>query len=84
MQNQNNKKYFWDYTNNCSDKFKLIRLFEYASFPDLLKISFELVKKHILEIDINKLRTSESRKKFLQYIKENFSKYNSWEEIILD
>jgi len=43
-------KYFWDHTRNASDIFKLKRLLEYASFPDLLKIPFEILKSNIHHI----------------------------------
>jgi hypothetical protein len=55
-------RYFWDClppagasafaSQYISAAFKLKRLFEYASFPDLLKIPFDYVKTHIHQIDL--------------------------------
>ncbi|MCP4158019.1 MAG: hypothetical protein GY757_60485, partial [bacterium] len=56
MPNLNNlNRYFWDNTQGASDAFKLKRLFEYASFPDLLKIPFDYVKTHFQGVDLNRL-----------------------------
>lgn len=81
MQNQNNK-YFWDYTENASDVFKLRRFFEYASFPDLIKIPFALIKENINKIALMQLRAPQSRIKFLQLINKESSNCESWEEAI--
>ncbi|HPG30302.1 MAG TPA: hypothetical protein PKY81_05550 [bacterium] len=77
-----NNNYFWDYSENSSEVFKLKRIFEYASFPDLIKISFKLVKKYIGEIDLKNLRTSNNRIEFLELVKKKSQKSNSWEDVI--
>jgi hypothetical protein len=81
MLKQNNK-YFWDYSKNSSEVYKLKRIFEYASFPDLIKIPFKLVKKYIGEIDLKNLRTSNCRIEFLKLIKQKCQKSDSWEAAI--
>jgi len=75
-------KYFWDHTQNASDVFKLRRLFEYASFPDLIKIPFVFLKKNSHNIDINKLRTSKDRINFLKRIKNSLEDSQNWDEVI--
>ncbi len=81
MQNLENK-YFWDHTGNAGEVFKLRRLFEYASFPDLIKIPFDRVKSNINAIDLSKLRTTEKRIKFLMLIQKSAPFCNTWEEAI--
>ncbi|MCK4766343.1 MAG: hypothetical protein KAW12_29375 [Candidatus Aminicenantes bacterium] len=75
-------KYFWDHTGNASDAFKLKRLFEYASFPDLLKIPFDFVKTNINEIDASRLRTSKTRIIFITRMKEVIKNCSAWDEIV--
>ena len=74
-------KYFWDHTQNASDTFKLKRLFEYASFPDLIKIPLDFVKANIDSIDPLKLRTSETRIRFISKTKEVIDKCSSWDDV---
>ncbi len=51
-------KYFWDGASGMSEEFKLKRMLEYASFPDLLSYPLENLKKYISVIDVDKLRTT--------------------------
>lgn len=85
MQNQFNPKldqYFWDHTQTASDTFKLRRLLEYASFPDLLKIPFDFVRQNILSIHPATLRTSATRILFTEKIKEYIPQSLSWDDLI--
>ncbi len=75
-------KYFWDHTQNASDHFKLKRLFEYAGFPDLLKIPFDFVKQNINSIDTSRLRTSQVRIRFVKQISEVIDDCHNWDEAI--
>ena len=75
-------KYFWDGIEGYSEKFKLRRIIEYASFPDLLKYPFDKVQKYLPELNIDKFRTGEKRKKFIKIILLHLSDFDSWEEII--
>lgn len=76
------KKYFWDHTQNASDEFKLKRLIEYASFPDLMKIPFELVKANFKKIDFTRLRTSQKRIEFMIRLGTYIPQSSTWEEAI--
>ncbi|MFC2141061.1 hypothetical protein ACFLQP_02060 [Acidobacteriota bacterium] len=75
-------KYFWDHTRNASDIFKLKRLLEYASFPDLLKIPFEILKSNIHRIDAETLRTSETRRRFVKEIQNYIDSSSDWDETL--
>jgi hypothetical protein len=75
-------KYFWDNTRNASEIFKLKRLLEYASFPDLLKIPFEILKFNIHHIDVERLRTSETRRRFVKEIQNYIHSSRDWDETI--
>ena len=75
-------KYFWDGKENISEKYKLRRIIEYASFPDLLKYPFDDVKKYLPDLNIDKLRTGEKRKNFIKIILPHLSDFDSWEDII--
>jgi len=79
---QSLNKYFWDQTLNSSTNFKIKRLFEYASFPDLLKVPFEQVKKEICLIDLEKLRTGGKRIAFLKNIRDCVSFVDTWDEAL--
>lgn len=79
---QNLNRYFWDQTIDSSIRFKIERLLEYASFPDLLKIPFELLKKEIGHIDLERLRTGEKRISFLKRLKDSVSSVDTWDEAI--
>ena len=79
----NFKKYFWDGNEDSfSPQFRLSRVIEYASFPDLLRYPFEEVKIVINHISIEHLHIGESRKKFLFYIKPYVQMSDSWDEAI--
>jgi hypothetical protein len=75
------ERYFWDHTQDASDAFKLKRLIEYASFPDLVKIPFDFVKENIENIDTSKLRTSETRIEFIKRMKEIIGDCFSWDDV---
>ncbi len=75
-------KYFWDHTQGASDAFKLKRLFEYAGFPDLIKIPFSYVKENLHLVDLRRLRTSEKRIDFLLRMKVEAGDCESWDEAI--
>lgn len=76
-------KYFWDHTRNASDLYKLKRLLEYAAFPDLLRIPFEFVKSNIHLIDAERLRTSQTRRRFVREIQNYILSSSSWDETIM-
>jgi hypothetical protein len=65
---KNLKNYFWDGDSNISEEFKLQRIIEYASFPDLISYPFVDLKTYLPLIKINRLRTSEKRKQFIELI----------------
>ena len=75
-------KYFWDHTRNASDLFKLKRLLEYASFPDLLKIPFEILKANIHHIKAETLRTSETRRRFVKELQNYIHSSSNWDETL--
>jgi hypothetical protein len=74
-------KYFWDGDSNLSNEFKLRRILEYASFPDLIAYSFEDIKKYLPQMNLDRLRTSEKRIEFLQVIKPFLSNAENWDEL---
>ena len=76
------EKYFWDGTENISDTFFVKRMLEYATFPDVLKIPFAVFVCEIKRIDISKLRTSKSRKRFLELLIPYLNQSDSWRELI--
>jgi len=78
----NHNKYFWDGTENLSTRFKVQRMIEYASFPDMINFPFEEFQKGIEQINLEKLRTSEKRKRFIIMAKPYISTSNNWEEIV--
>ena len=68
--------------NNLHPAFKLKRIIEYASFPDLLKYPFSEFKDHIDEIDIDKFwprggKREKLIRELLPYVKDS----DSWEEL---
>jgi len=75
-------KYFWDGKRNISEEFKLKRILEYASFPDLIAYPFEELKKYLSSINIDGLRTSRKRKTFIKLIMPFVSQSESWDDII--
>lgn len=75
--------YFWDSpAETFSEEFRLRRILEYASFPALIKYPFEHLKNNLNKIDINSLRTSFSRKKFILLLKPYILSNNNWNEAI--
>lgn len=79
---KNLAKYFWDGQTNISGTYKLRRILEYASFPDMISYPFEDVKKYLPFIKIEKLRTSSKRIDFLKAIKPNIPQSKTWDEAI--
>jgi hypothetical protein len=79
---KNTDKYFWDGKQNISGEYKLKRILEYASFPDLIAYPVEELKKHLQSINIDGLRTSQKRKTFLKLIMPFVSQSESWDDII--
>jgi len=74
-------KYFWDGDQNLSDEFKLKRILEYASFPDLIAYPFDDMKKYLPNLNIDRLRTSEKRIGFLKVIRPFLANSNNWDEV---
>lgn len=79
---KNIDKYFWDGGLNISGEYKLKRILEYASFPDLIAYPVEYLKKYLPTINIDELRTSQKRKTFIKLIMPLISKSQSWDDII--
>lgn len=75
-------KYFWNFTQGASDPFKLKRLLEYASFPDLLKIPFDFFKSNYYKVNLEKLRTSKNRICILQRMKNVIDECQNWDELL--
>jgi hypothetical protein len=75
-------KYFWDGSENLSTRFKVQRMIEYASFPDMINFPFREFQQGIEKIDLEKLRTSEKRKRFIIMAKPHIVGSQSWEEIV--
>ena len=63
------------------DEFKLIRILEYASFPDLIAYPFENMKKYLPDLNIDRLRTSENRIGFLKVIRPFLVNSSNWDEV---
>jgi hypothetical protein len=79
----NLKRYFWDSPiESFSEEYRLRRIIEYASFPDLIKYPFEELRKSINKIDINSLRTNEQRKQFVLILKPYILNSTSWNEAL--
>jgi len=76
------KKYFWDGQENFTGPARLQRIIEYASFPDFIAYPFEEFKSNIVKININRLRTSENRKKLIKLALSHLDSCKSWEEVI--
>jgi hypothetical protein len=77
---QNN--YFWDGSENLSTSFKVKRMIEYGSFPDMINFPFKEFQEGIKSIDLEKLRTSEKRKRFIIMAKPYIADSQNWDEII--
>ena len=76
------KKYFWDGTENISDNFILKRIIEYSSFPDMIKLDYDILFKNIADINLDRLRTDVKRILFIKAILPYIPESNSWEECI--
>lgn len=76
-------RYFWDHTEAASDRFRLTRLLEYASFEDLMKVPFDLVRGSLAEVEPARLRTTEKRRRFVLLIAPFVDQASSWREAIL-
>ncbi len=75
-------KYFWDGGSECcSGTFKLHRIIEYASFPDLIQYPFSEVKQNLAQIDLKKLRTSQSRIDFMHFVLGKITVVSTWDEL---
>ncbi len=75
-------KYFWDGEDSISEEYKLKRILEYASSPDLITYPVEDLKKVFPAGDIAGLRTSSQRKEFIALIMPFLSDAQSWEDMI--
>lgn len=75
-------KYFWDGSENLSIRFKVQRIVEYGSFPDMINFPFKDFQEGIENIDPEKLRTSEKRKRFIIMAKPYIAGSQNWEEIV--
>lgn len=75
-------KYFWDGKDHISEEYRLKRILEYASFPDLITYPVEDLKKVLPAIDIDGLRTSRKRKAFIKLIMPFVPDAQSWEDMI--
>lgn len=70
---------FWDGSpETFSREARVKRLFEYGSFPEIVRYPFEEIQTSLRSIQINLLRTSESRKKMLMYLKPYLLNSKSW------
>lgn len=76
-------KYFWDTQDKekFSSIYKLQRIIEYASFPDLIKYPFAEFKQYIYHLDIDKLWTGEKRKNFIKSLLPFIKNANNWDEL---
>ncbi len=81
MQNRFNK-YFWDGQSNLSGTYKLKRILEYASFPDLIHYPWNELKMYLPELDIDSLRTSEKRITFIKFIAPYLNESESWDDVL--
>ncbi len=75
-------KYFWDGTTNISHEFILQRILEYASFADILKLSFEDVKKYLPKLNLSSFRTSKKRIEFIKLLLQHLNSANDWKTAI--
>ena len=75
-------KYFWDGDGSISEAYKLKRILEYASPPDLITYPVEDLKKYLPAIHVDGLRTGPQRKEFIALIMPFLSDAQSWEDMI--
>lgn len=76
------KKYFWDGLDNISQKFILKRILEYASFPDMIKLDYDILSENIGNINLDRLRTDIKRILFIKTLLPYIPESSSWEECI--
>ncbi len=58
------------------------RILEYASFPDLVAYPFDKFKQHLSSINVDDLRTSEKRRRFIRLILPMVSRARSWDDLL--
>jgi len=76
-------KYFWDSPiDTFSPEFRLIRILEYASFPDLFIYPFDNYKNLLPKINLDSCRIPESRKILLKAITPFLEESSSLDEAI--
>ena len=76
-------KYFWDSPiETFLPKFRLMRILEYASFPDLFSYPFDDFKTLLAKIELDSFRIPESRKILLECIRPFLADSSSLEEAI--
>ncbi|MBC8184657.1 hypothetical protein H8E88_26480 [candidate division KSB1 bacterium] len=79
----NLNKYFWDSPiETFSPEFRLIRILEYASFPDLFLYPFDNFKILLEKIELDRYRIPESRKILMECIKPFLANSSSLDEAI--
>lgn len=79
---KNMDKYFWDGDSQLSEEYKLRRILEYASFPDLISYPVKDLREHLPGIHIDDLRTSGKRKQFIKLIMPFLSESDNWDDVI--
>lgn len=75
-------KYFWDGKANTSGPYRLRRIIEYASFPDLISYPFEEIKRFLPEISLDKLRTSEKRIELIRLFLPHLAQATDWDDLL--
>jgi hypothetical protein len=77
------EKYFWDgKPDDFSATYRVKRIIEYASFPDLIQYNFEELKSQLLLIDLHKLRTSPIRREFIIKVQPYLNASQNWEQAL--
>lgn len=74
-------KYFWDGgAASCSEAFRLRRIIEYASFPDLIHYPYPLFSRYVKTLELDTLRTTTPRRDLVKLLAQKADKATSWEE----
>lgn len=74
-------KYFWDGgAASCSEVFRLRRIIEYASFPDLIHYPYPLFSQYVQTLELDKLRTSTPRRELVKLLAQKAGNATNWEE----
>ena len=77
-------KYFWDSPiTTFSIKYQIIRLLEYAAFPDLFAYPFADLQSTMPQIDLDRCRISEARKALFKQLTPFLSISKSLNEAIM-